>query len=124
MSSSAKIPNMSTFSIKESQTGFDGHDVAFFAESNQTGILGSVFAGLVDETVRLDSIQANPPVRGQGIGSALLAAVLKWGREKGAKTIIGEFVPDPFSKPKDVEKFYNKFGIQIDENGNLRGDIK
>lgn len=114
---------MGIFNIRKKEMGSDGCSMYLLAEAPIEGILGSAFAGLEGETVRLDSIQANPPVRGRGVGSALLTEVLEWGKERGAKTITGKFIPDPFSRPEDVEKFYNKFGITVDENGNLYGKI-
>ena len=110
------------FTINRRETGFDGHDVSFLAIGQSGEVLGSAFAALEDgATLRLDSIQANPPVRGRGIGSALLAAVIGWGREQGATRLTGEFKPDPFSKPADVERFYANRSISVTSDGNLEG---
>lgn len=112
------------FTINRRETGYDGHDVSFLAISQSGEVLGSAFAVLEDgATLRLDSIQSNPPVRGRGIGSALLAAVIGWGRERGAVRLTGEFKPDPFSKPADVERFYANRGISVTPDGNMKATL-
>ena len=111
------------FTINRRETGCDSHDVSFLAIDQSGDVLGSAFAALEDEVLRLDSIQANPPVRKRGIGSALLAAVIGWGRERGAVRLTGEFKPDLFSKPQDIERFYTKWGISVTADGNLEGKL-
>lgn len=111
------------FTINRRETGYDGHDVSFLAIDQSGEVIGSVFAALEDDALRLDSIQANPPVRKRGIGGALLAAVIGWARERGATRLTGEFKPDPFSKPADVERFYAKRGISVTLDGNLDGKL-
>lgn len=78
---------------------------------------------LEDGFLRLDLIQTNPPKRSRGIGGALLAAVIGWGRDRGVARLTGDFKPDPFSKSADVERFYNHRGITITEDGNLEGRL-
>lgn len=111
------------FTINLKETGYDGHDVSFLAIDTSGDVLGSAFAALENDTLRLDCIQANPPVRKRGIGGALLAAVIGWGRERGAVRLTGEFKPDPFSKPEDVARFYAKRGISVTLDGNLDGKL-
>ena len=110
--------------INRLETGYDDHFVSFLAINEASGeVLGSAFAGLDADQLRLDLIQTNPPQRGRGIGGALLAAVIGWGRKRGAIQIIGEFKPDPFSKPEDVERFYAKRGISVTADGNIEGEL-
>lgn len=54
---------------------------------------------------------------------SLLAAVIGWGRERGAVRLTGEFKPDLFSKPQDIERFYTKWGISVTADGNLEGKL-
>lgn len=109
--------------INRRETGYNGHDVSFLAIDPSGDIIGSAFAALEDDALRLDLIQTNPPLRGRGIGSALMAAVIGWGRERGAVRLTGEFKPDPFAKPEDVARFYAKRGISITVDGNLDGKL-
>ncbi len=112
------------FTINYRETGHDDHDALFLAIDQSGDVLGSAFAALEDsDTLRLNSIQTNPPRRGLGIGSALLVAVIGWGRERGATCLAGEFKPDPFAKPADVERFYAKRGISVTADGNLDGKL-
>ena len=111
------------FTINRQETDYDGHDVSFLAIDPSGEVIGSAFAALENDILRLDSIQANPPVRGRGIGGALLAAVIGWGREHGATRVSGDFKPDPFSRPEDVERFYQKHGISVTADGNLKGTL-
>lgn len=112
------------FTINRLETGFDDHFVSFLAINEASGeVLGSAFAGLDADQLRLDLIQTNPPQRGRGIGGALLAAVIGWGRERGAVRLTGEFKPDLFSKPQDIERFYTKWGISVTADGNLEGKL-
>lgn len=113
------------FTINHLETGHDGHCVSFLAIDEASGeVLGSAFASLVDgHQLRLDFIQTNPPLRKHGIGSALLAAVIGWGREQGAARLTGEFKPDPFARPEDVERFYQNRGISVTADGNLDGKL-
>lgn len=113
------------FTINRRETGYDSHFVSFLAIDEASGeVLGSVFAGLVgDHQLQLDLIQTNPPLRGQGIGGALLAAAIGWGKDRGAARITGEFKPDPFAKPEDVARFYAKRGISVTADGNLEGKL-
>lgn len=96
----------------------------FDAQGSNGDILGSAFVGLIDDEVVLNSIQTNLGERGQGIGSALLAALISWGRSLGAKKLIGEFAPDCTVNPEEVAAWYRKRGIEIDDDGNLVGEIK
>lgn len=112
------------FTINRRETGYDGHDVSFLAIDLYGEVLGSAFAALEDDALRLDLIQTNPPKRGHGIGAALLAAVIDWGKNRGAHRIAGgKFSPDPFAKPDDVRRFYAKRGISVTEEGNLEGNL-
>lgn len=113
------------FTINRLETSDDGHFVSFLAVNEVSGeVLGSAFAGLVDNhQLRLDLIQTNPPLRKHGIGSALLAAVISWGQKRGTVRLTGEFKPDSFAKPQDVERFYAKRGISITPDGNLGGKL-
>lgn len=111
------------FTINRRETGYDGRDISFLAIDTSGGVLGSAFAALEDDALRLDSIQTNPPLRNRGIGNALIAAVIGWGQERGAARITGKFKPDPFSKPEDVGRFYAKHGISVTQDGNLEGKL-
>ncbi len=111
------------FSINYRETDPYGHEAEFRAVEPSGETVGSAYVALDDRALRLDSIQAIPPRRGKGIGSALLAAALAWGRERGAVRISGEFRPDPFSRSADVEAFYAKHGIRVDIKGNLDGSV-
>ena len=111
------------FSVKSRETGHDGYDIEFRAVEPGGETVGAAYAAIDDDALRLDSIQAIPPRRGRGIGSALIMAVIAWGRERGASRISGEFRPDAFSTPEDVKAFYAKHGVGVDSEGNLVGNI-
>ena len=111
------------FTINRRETGYDGHDASFLAIDQSGEVLGSALAAIEEDVLRLDSIQANPPVRGRGIGGALLAAVIGWGRENGATRVSGDFKPDPFSKSADVARFYTNRGISVTPDNNLDGKL-
>lgn len=111
------------FTINRRETGYDSHDVSFLAIEPSGEVVGSAFAALEDGALRLDSIQTNPPKRCRGIGSALLAAVIGWGRDGGATRLTGEFKPDPSVRISAVEKFYRERGISINEDGTLESSF-
>lgn len=77
------------FTINRQEAGYDGHDVSFLAIDFFGEVVGSAFAAREDGALRLDSIQTNPSQRGSGIGGALLAAIIGWGRDRGAARITG-----------------------------------
>lgn len=109
------------FTINRRETD---QDISFFAIDPSGEVVGSLFAALEGTNLRLDSIQTNPPLRKHGIGGALFDALVGWARGKGATHLAGgEFKPDPFSSPKDVERFYAKRGVSIASDGNLTGDV-
>lgn len=96
----------------------------FDAQGDNGDILGSAFAGLTEDRVVLDSIQTNLGERKRGIGSALLAAVIGWGKSQGARKLIGEFAPDCTTNPLDVMNWYRKRGIEVAGDGKLIGEVK
>lgn len=49
------------FTINRREAGYYGHGISFLATDQSGDIIGSAFAALEDDVLRLDSIQANPP---------------------------------------------------------------
>jgi len=98
--------------------------VRFDAQRDNGDILGSAFVGLTEDRVVLDLIQTNLGEREKGIGGALLAAVIDWGRLQGVERLTGDFAPDCTINPAKLMGWYWKRGIEVDGNGKLVGEVK
>ncbi|MCX6705967.1 MAG: GNAT family N-acetyltransferase [Candidatus Woesebacteria bacterium] len=99
----------------------------FQAEEENGQLLGFATSSLNENNqVVLDSIHVVPIARKKGIGTALLDSVLKWGNEEGVNEVVGEFFPE-FRGGEDeraARKFYERRGISIDSENNLKGRVR
>lgn len=100
----------------------DDNWVYFVAYLNEE-MAGAVLASVSGIDLSIESIHTNPNQRGNGVGTKMLSTVVGWGRDKGARRITGEFLPDEkTAKREDVVQWYAKRGIVI-KGRMLKGNI-
>ena len=97
--------------------------VTIWAKNKNGESVGYAVGKVEEASLSIETIFTYPGQRKRkGIGKAVLSGLLDWGKENGATSISGEFLPEPHSNPEHAKKLYEKFGFKIEE-GNLRGKI-
>lgn len=82
---------------------------------SQKYIFSTVYRDPCDESsliLRIQDIRFEP--HNNGNGSIAMNALIKYVKEIGFKKINGYFFPDDPSVANDLEKFYKKFGFEVD----------
>jgi len=82
-------------------------------------VVGSAFGGWVGSMVGLDTIQVNPPTRGDGIGKMLVGAFVNLARSIGANGVVGEVKPEFGLRVNEVRQMYRDLGFRVGEDGTL-----
>ncbi len=72
---------------------------------------------------KLDTIDVNASLRGNGIGSGLISIFKEEVAKKGSKKIWGEINTEFGLKPSETRNFYKKNGFDVKEDGTFEAGI-
>src|SRR3989344_2111929 len=106
-------------SIKDVSTGgkFEIH-----AEDSEGNLIGWIFGYIFGRILTVGRVDVVPQARRQGLGSELWRRFAAPGRQNGATGLTGQFCPDD-GHDEDLDVFYERLGVEIDETGRLHQDL-
>ena len=114
-----KEPNAVIVTVEQLQKdGFTGHPdfICFVAESNKQiegmALVFERYSTWKGKAIHLEDLIVNQEMRGSGIGTALLDAVIKYGAQLGVKRISWEVLD--WNHP--AINFYNQKGANVMED--------
>jgi len=93
-------------SLSDELTGND-RSVMLVAEQTGRGVLGYIGCWFVLDEGQINNIAVRPDCRHAGVGSALLAALLEFGREKG----IARYTLEVRPTNAEARRLYERFGF-------------
>lgn len=112
---------MSEVAIYEESLEHRG-DISFFLKEGEE-TLGFVNGFIKGQVVSLDGLHVSLVHRRKRFGSILVEKFLKWAIDNGATKLRGGKFNPEFGSCEGPKKFYDKHGIEIDENDELYKDF-
>jgi GNAT superfamily N-acetyltransferase len=89
---------------------------------NSGRVIGCGTASIEKDLMYLDGLHVDIPLRGKGIGTDILNLLAEEALELGANKIMGQFRPD-IGYEEPAKKFYEKWGLTVEEKGIVYGDL-
>ena len=86
------------------------------------GIIGMFILRFVDDDSRIDTLLLSCRVIGRGIEDVMIAFIVDTSRKRGARQLVGEFLPTPKNQP--AAGLYERLGFQKGADALFRLDLR
>lgn len=134
------VPRISQLTQKTNQLNmttrrYSEADIVQFANSNESdvfsissrdrfgdnGIVGVLILKFQEESCHIDSFMLSCRVIGRTIEQSMIAFIAEYARKRGAKILVGEYIPTNKNKP--ASEIYQKCRMLKDKDGKFVADL-